>query len=123
MGAKLAILFILPGVCFGESGHCKFLSAKYAAKAFTDLSALVKAKEIPVIDKYCASCNDPYVKPIVIEKVGYKPHQVKGYASISINDKEVDLAYLYLNGRNLGYTYHCKTQAATEYLFQENLEP
>lgn len=102
--------------------HCKYLSAKYANKAYNDLKTLQetqsKASEFAIIDQYCESCKDTYVKPIILEKVEYRPFkQVRGYASIAINGKEVDLAYLYLNGKNLGFRYNCKTAAASEYLF------
>lgn len=103
--------------CSAFAGHCKYLSAKYATEAFKDLSKYSKSAYLPIVDRYCAECMDEYVKPVVIEDIEYRPHQVKGYAGIVINGKEVDLAYLYLNGKNLGHRYNCKTPVASEYLF------
>lgn len=102
-----------------QASHCKYISAKYATKAFEDLARYKRSSNIPVVDQFCESCEDAYVKPIVIEELEYKTYQVKGFASISINGEEVDLAYLFLNGENLGHSYNCKTQVASQFLFAE----
>lgn len=113
----LPFIFSLTVPLAASGYHCRYLSAKYATEAFKALSQYKEQNYLPIIDRYCESCSDSYVKPIVIEDIKYLPYQVKGYASLAINGKEVDLAYLYLDGKNLGYRFNCKTSAASEYLF------
>src|SRR5690554_1554136 len=89
LGASLAFT----GPLYG--GHCKFLSAKYAAQAFELLRQHDKASAIAVVDHYCQECLDPYVRPLVVDRLEYRAHQVKGYGGIAINGEVVDLAYLF----------------------------
>ncbi|MCO4753416.1 MAG: hypothetical protein KC478_02985 [Bacteriovoracaceae bacterium] len=99
------------------AGHCKYLSVKHINAAFNELAQYKAQTSTPIVDYYCKSCNDTYVRPIVLEELEYKPHQIKGFASIFINGKQMDLAYLYLNGQNLGHKYNCKTDIASKVLF------
>lgn len=76
-------------------------------------------KDIAVIDSYCISCNDNYVKPIVIDKVEVKAHNVNGFYTLNVNDQPLELANIYLDGENLAYKVGCESKFATRYLYQK----
>lgn len=103
------------------AGHCKYLPAKDAMKVFEKLSSYKKGKKIAVIDEYCKPCKDSYVKALVIDQIAYAPYEVKGYGSISINGKPKDLAFLYLDGKNLGAEFNCKTTVSDATLFTQEV--
>lgn len=112
----LISLLLISSNCFAKD-HCKYLSVKHVSELFNELAQFKASKSIPVLDYYCRPCNDTYVRPIVVQELEYKTHDVKGFASILINGKEYDFAYLFLNGQNLGHKYQCKTEVSSKTLF------
>ncbi len=96
---------------------CKYLNSKRATQAFERLINYKKERSIAIVDKYCEACGDTYVEPLVLEEITYRPYDVKGFASIGINGKERDLAFLYLEGENLGHKYGCKAANVHASLF------
>lgn len=112
----LVSLLLFSSQCFAQD-HCKYLSVKHVTELFDELAQFKAQHSTPVIDYYCGPCNDDYVRPIVLEELEYKPHHVKGFASVLINGKAYDFAYLYLKGKNLGHKYNCKTNVSSETLF------
>lgn len=100
-----------------KASHCMYLDAKSATQVFEELREYKGESEWAIIDQYCRSCGDTYIRPIVLENLEYRPYQVKGFASILINGKEMDFAYLYLRGENIGAKHNCKTSGASENLF------
>ena len=95
-----------------NASHCKYLSAKSATQVFEELSALKSKGDYAIVDRFCKECGDTYIRPIVLDSLEYRPHQVRGYASVLINGAEMDFAYLYLEGKNLGSKYDCETSSA-----------
>ena len=85
----------------------KGIDAIKVEKLLTDFKA---KNSIAVIDRYCLSCRDQYVEPIVIEQVELRDFQVRGYKEIYVNQKKIDLAYIYLNGENLAEKIGCKVK-------------
>lgn len=103
----LAILiFTLNTIAFAD--QCSALPLKQAYQAEQILKDFTKKNSIAVIDRFCEACMDTMVKPIVIDSIKIKDFQVKGYKEILINDKKIDLAYIYLNGENLAEKIGCK---------------
>jgi hypothetical protein len=102
------------------AAECKFVNKKSANKIYTLLNQYHAFEEIAVIDSYCKECMDDYVKPIVIDKIELKPHTIKGYFTLNINDKPLELTHTYFKGENLGYKVGCDSKFATKYLYQNN---
>lgn len=109
---KLTIFLALFTSVSVNASHCKYLNVKSANEAFKELSKLKGQGGYPIIDRFCKECGDTYIKPIVLDSLEYRPYQVKGYASVLINGAEMDFAYLYLEGENLGAKYDCETSSA-----------
>ena len=96
--------------------QCSTLPADKAQQAYKIIDKFIKSNEIAVLDIYCEACRDDYPIAIVADSVDIKEFQVKGYKEVLINDKNVDLAYLYLNGENIAKMVGCKTMGVDQYL-------
>lgn len=100
------------------AAECKFINKKSANRIYSILNQHHAFEEIAVIDSYCKECMDEYVKPIVIDKIELKPHTIKGFFTLNINNKPIELSHIYLKGENLGYKVGCDSKFATKYLYQ-----
>lgn len=106
----LIITLFLLGSVSSYASQCQAILGVDAQKIVKMLREHKLNNSIAVIDKYCHSCRDQYVKPIVIEQIELKDFQVRGYKEVYINRKKIDLAYIYLNGENLAEKIGCKAR-------------
>lgn len=113
LGVILALLITSQAYAFND--QCKNLTAGQAnkAKSFIQKSYQV-TKNIPVIDYLCEHCGDSYIKPIVMDSVKLKNNG--NLFELMINGKPQNLAYLYLNGRNIAHYVGCKPKAVSKFL-------
>ena len=85
-----------------------------ANKALKILKTLQKKNPIMVIDKFCEFCqNESRPNPIVVTKISMVKDSSRKIASILINKKKVDLAYIFVNGDNLAKAINCETYAVS----------
>jgi hypothetical protein len=96
--------------------QCSVLKISSANIAKEILSTHLSSNKIAVIDKFCESCMDKRAMPIVIDSIETKDFQVKGYKEIYINKQKIDLAYIYINGKNIATSIGCRTIGVSEYL-------
>lgn len=96
--------------------QCSVLPMKSAVQAQDLLEKHLHTHSIAVIDKYCESCRDESVQPIVIDKVELRDFQVVGFKQVYVNNKKLDLAYIYLGGVNIAEQIGCKTRGISKYL-------
>jgi hypothetical protein len=108
------ILMTTSSVAFAD--QCSVLPAKSAHIAKELLSNHLRSNTIAVIDRYCESCRDEVATPIVIDTVTIKDFQVDGFKEIYVNEKKIDLAYIYLEGVNIAGKIGCKAFGISEYL-------
>lgn len=77
----------------------------------TFLRAYDLFKNTDVYIDYCPLCDDSIPTEKSIEKLGYKKIQgskdAQFYYEIYINDDPIDLAYAYIDGRNVGILVKC----------------
>ena len=99
-----------------SADQCSVLPAKSAHIAKELLSNHLRSNAIAVIDRYCESCRDEVATPIVIDTVAIRDFQVDGFKEIYVNDKKIDLAYIYLGGVNIAGKIGCKAFGISEYL-------
>jgi hypothetical protein len=102
------------------AAECKFIKKSSANKLYSILNQHHAFEEIAVIDSYCKECMDDYVRPIVIDKIELRPHTIKGYFTIQINNKPLELSHIYLKGENLGHKIGCSSKFSSKYLYQSN---
>jgi len=109
---KILYFFTLSIVLIGQAkaSQCQAIKGVDALKVEKLLNEFKANNPIAVIDRYCLSCRDQYVKPIVIDQIEIKDFQVRGYKEIYVNQKKIDLAYIYLNGENLAEKIGCKVK-------------
>lgn len=77
------------------------------------------SKKVPdflVIDQYCEHCLDPYPRPIVVDEVKIT-HDSKSYY-LYINGEKIDIAYIYVDNKNLANLAGCKTIAVSKIIGQ-----
>lgn len=103
--------------------QCVSLSEKQVEKVVKLLDEYQSKNQIPVIDSFCEFCTDKYPKPIFVDSVESQSiTSTRGPAAgitehrITINGEIVDLAYLYINGKNLAHTVGCDTYGVSEFL-------
>lgn len=96
--------------------QCSTLPNEKALKAKEIISNFIKTHEVAVIDLYCEACMDKIPKALVADTVNLKNFQVKGFKEILINEKSIDLAYVYINGENLASMIDCKTIGVDQFL-------
>lgn len=87
--------------------QCVYIDEKTRDAAYEML------KTTDVYTDFCAPCQDAEpiekkVDKLEYKKVDYMENDEQFY-KIYINDKPIDLAYVYINGRNLGMQTSCKT--------------
>lgn len=94
--------------------QCKSLEIAKANRALRILETLQKKSPIMVIDKFCEFCeNESFPNPIVVNKITLVKDANRKIASIFINKKKVDLAYIFVDGNNLAKAINCKTYAVS----------
>ena len=99
-----------------SAAQCKFLSNNQAEQAQEVLMGNTAIASMNVVDYYCESCMDKYPKPIVLDDIKIVRNIIGEKSVIMINNKSVDLAYLYVNGVNLASEVSCETYAVSTYL-------
>lgn len=105
--------------------QCIFLSDQQVTKAIQILEKWNSKNEIPVIDSFCEFCTDKYPKPIILESANISkdidlrlPANLKNesISKIEVNGTVVDLAYLYVDGKNLAFEVGCETYGVSKEL-------
>lgn len=96
--------------------QCSTLPKQKALKAKNIIEKFIKSNDLAVIDIYCEACMDEIPKAIVADTVHLKDFQVKGFKEILVNEKVIDLAYVYLNGVNMASMIGCKTVGVEKFL-------
>jgi hypothetical protein len=116
MNKYLLIISLLVTSTVSYADQCSVLPTKSALMAKVILSEHVKSNSIAVIDSYCESCRDETPKPIVIDSIELKDFQIAGFKEIFINNKKIDLAYIYLEGVSIAGKIGCKAFGISKYL-------
>ena len=88
-----------------NADQCALIPQDVAEKAYTLLS---QSKDYT---DFCAPCNDTepvtkQIKTLDIQSV-YLKYADETLYQILINDKPIDIAYIYINGKNLGMQANC----------------
>lgn len=98
------------------AAQCHALPKDMAIKAVNILTKHKKLNPIAVVDKYCKACRDEAAIPIVLDSVEAIDFQINGYKKIIVNNKKIDLAYIYLNGENIADMIGCKAVGVSRFL-------
>lgn len=98
------------------AAQCKFISNDQAQRAEEFIKGNSKIANISVVDYYCESCLDKYPKPIVLDEIKIVRNIIGERAVLMINNKSIDLAYIYVNGANLAHEISCETYAVSAFL-------
>ena len=107
----ILLLFVISAPAFAV--QCINLSKDQALAA--QLAIEHVSKKVPdflVIDQYCEHCLDAYPRPIVVDEVTVT-HDAKNYYLL-INEEKVDIAYIYVDNKNLASLAGCKTIAVSK---------
>ena len=116
MNNLFGFIFLALFSCSAFADQCSVLPISSAIKAKEILNKHLNSNSIAVIDRYCESCRDEMATPIVIDTIELKSFQVHGYNEIYVNDKKIDLAYIYLDGNNIASQVGCNTIGVSKYL-------
>lgn len=112
----MTLLFKFVFMAQAWGAQCSALPEQKALKAQKLIADYVKQHQIAVVDMYCEACRDEYPKALVVESVALSDFQIKGYKEISVNNKAIDLAYMYINGENVASMVGCKAIGVDRYL-------
>ena len=116
MTRYLIILSLLLTSTISYADQCSVLPLKSAQLAKSILNKHLESNPIAVIDSYCESCRDESPRPIVIDSIELKDFQIAGYKEVFVNDKKIDLAYIYLEGVSIAGKIGCKAFGISKYL-------
>ena len=94
--------------------QCKDLKFNQAKNAVVELKKYSDTKDIFVVDEFCEACMDSYPRPILVENISFK--REANHYHVILNNKVVDISYLYVEGHSLSHIVGCKTVAVSEYL-------
>lgn len=112
MRVLVVVIFIFLTNASAFAEQCISLNRTQAIKAQVAIENVsLKVKDFLVIDHYCEHCFDPYPKPIVVDSV-HVDHDKNGYY-IKINDEKIDIAYIYVDNKNLASLAGCKAIAVS----------
>ena len=113
---KLLFVLLLITFKYSYSFECKYLPEDQAQKAAQILQNHMKKNQISVIDKYCQSCQNKEVAPILLDKIKSLNSQISGFKYLIINNREADLAHIYVNGESLSYKVNCLSKRSPQFL-------
>lgn len=89
---------------FSFADQCAYISKAQAKKA---VKILLDAKSVKSLCEPCGETNPETVK---VESLGLRKAGYQNYSEVVINDKGIDLAYTYVNGKNLAMLSGCPVQ-------------
>lgn len=116
---KLAYVFLFMTFSLNTfakfDSQCNKIKPNQAKRALKILQNAQKKSDFFIVDRYCEFCEETkYPKPILVETVSIDSDE--STAKIKINNKEQDLAYIYVEGENLAHKVGCRTIAVSQYL-------
>lgn len=93
--------------------QCEKLTKAQAIQAQLTIEKVSKkVPDLMIVDQYCEYCMDPYPRPIVIDEVEVD-HDQNSYF-LKINGEKIDIAFIYVDNKNLAHAAGCKTIAISE---------
>lgn len=90
--------------------QCAYVSLSEARKA---MQVLTEAKSVKSL---CELCGEKKAQSVVIESLTMKKTGLDRFWEIRINNTGIDLAYTYVDGKNLAQMAGCQTEGVRDQL-------
>lgn len=109
--AALVLLTIFGAMAFAD--QCAYITK---TQAFSAAKVLRKGANVQL---FCEPCGETKSTSVFVETVEVRKTGYDNYFQVLINGQGIDLAYTYVNGRNLGLAIGCDATNVSSFLSEK----
>jgi len=103
----LALSFSLIGFA-AHADQCAYITLAQAKKA---VRVLLSAERV---QSFCEPCGETTPETLSVQSLGLRKVDYENYWEVQINESGIDLAYTYVNGKNLAMKAGCEARNVSE---------